>query len=737
MAIERNSALGKQRDKGHSHGWLFVFRLFGMAMFGLIAVLFVSKIPAYYVYLKETCIMTACEYAAITPLPHQVIEEAGLTETGFAALYTGITLGFFLVYFAVAALILVKRSKEPIAFVAALALMSLEAPTFIGMQWRDYEGLVAVIDGLTMVSFILFLLWFPNGKFVRPWVTYTTFGLLAIRLIAGYFPNQPWGVEQWPLWCNLLWFSLQYGILLYNQYNRFRYAAVAVEKQQTKWVVYGILLSLTGVFLLSVLPVLLQPDFYAIKDPIRMFLLDLGVKLCMLPIPVTLILSVMRKRLWDIDPIVNRTLIYFLLSVLIIALYTLIVWYLSVLFHSEHYRIYSLLATGVVAVVFAPLKERLQRIVNQMLYGKREDPYTVLLQLGNRLKETLNPADSLDVVVQTVIDSLRIPYAGIGFMQQGESVLVAGKRKEKDPEEISIELYSGGTVLGWLYMGARSPGEAFMESDRKLIGAIARQAGIVVQSVKQAIEIQLLLEHLRESREALIFAREEERRAMRRNLHDDIAPRLATMRLTASVAADWLHKDPVKAMEILTKFKAEISETVDEIRGIVYDLRPHALDELGLIGAIRQRVEQLKDMQAVNGITNVDSLEIRLDAPDQVPNLPAAVEVGAYRIASEALVNVVKHAGASLCVIRMTLDGHDLVIETRDNGIGLSGFYENRLGKQGIGLTSIRERAIELGGTCVIENIENGQGTRIEARLPIKPYFDQRERHEYDKSISS
>ncbi|AJY74852.1 sensor histidine kinase [Paenibacillus beijingensis] len=737
MGAKRITTLGKQRGQGHPNGWLFVFRLTGMFMFGLIAVLFVSKIPSYYVYLKETCLMTACEYAAITPLPRQVVEKAGLTETGFALLYTGITLGFFLIYFAVAALILAKRPREPISIIASLALMSLVTPTFIGMQWRWYEGLVAVIDGLTMVSFILFLLWFPNGKFVRPWVTYPTIGLLAIRLISSCFPNQPWGIEQWPMWCNFLWFALQYGILLYNQYYRFRYAAVAVEKQQTKWVFYGIMLSLTGVFLLSFLPVFFQSDFYEIRDPVWMFLLDLGVMLCTLPIPVTLGISVMRKRLWDIDPIVNRTLVYFLLSTLIIALYTLIVWYLSVLFHSEHYRFYSLFAAGVVAVVFAPLKEKLQRMVNQMLYGKKEDPYTALLQLGIRLKETLNPVESLDIVVQTVIDSLRIPYAGIGLIQNGETVLVAGERKENDQGEFSIELSSGGTALGWLYMGARSPGESFTEADRKLIDAIARQAGIVVRSVKQAMDIQLLLENLRESKEALIFAREEERREMRRNLHDDIAPRLAAMRLTASVASDWIRKDPEKAMEILTKFKADISETVDEIRGIVYDLRPHALDELGLVGAVRQRVEQLRDMQAVNGITDVDLLDIRLDAPDQLPNLPAAVEVGAYRIASEALVNVVKHADASSCVIRIALDECDLVIETTDNGIGLSGFYANRAGKQGIGLTSIRERALELGGSCVIESFENGRGTKITARLPIKPLLDHGEGHVHVKSISS
>lgn len=734
LEAKTNATWTHQEEQSHPNGWLFVFRWAGMAVFGLIVILYIGKLPSYYMYLKESCPTGSCEYAAITPLPRQAVEQAGFSGTGFALLYTGIALGFFLIHFVVASLILVKRPKEPISVIASLALMSIITPTFIRMQWREYAGLIGAIEGLTMVALILFLLLFPNGRNVKPWVAWTTIGLLAVRVTAGYFPGQPWGVDRWPLWCTLLWFVSQYGILFYSQFIRFR-KAPAIEKQQTKWVIYGMALAVTGVFLCSVVPLVFQPDFFERNDPLWMFFIDLGVQVSILAIPITLGLSVMRKRLWDIDPIVNRTLVYFLLSMLIIALYVLTVWYLSFLFRTEHDQIYSFIAAGVVAVVFAPLKEKLQRLVNQLLYGKKDDPFTVLLQLGNRLKETFSPAESLDIVVQTVKDSLRIPYAGIAVIQNGANVLVAGGRKENDPDEVAIELSSGGSTLGWLYIGARSPGEAFSETDRKLIGAIARQAGIVVQSVKQAMDIQLLLETLRESREALIFAREEERRAMRRNLHDDIAPRLAAMRLTASVAADWIRKDPAKAIEIVTKFKADISETVDEIRGIVHDLRPHALDELGLVGAIRQRIDQLRDMQAVKGITKETLLEIRLEAPEQLPILPAAVEVGAYRIATESLVNVVKHAAASVCDIRIALEGRDLVIETTDNGIGLSASQAGRPEKPGIGLTSMRERAVELGGSCVMESLADGRGTRIEARLPIKP-FEQGEGHNHVKGIS-
>lgn len=727
MPVKSNSAEKPIELHRHPNGWLFLIRIVSVSVCSLVSFLFLSKVPSYFDYLKTSCLTTSCEYAAITPLPKSVLEQAGLSDTAFAVLYTGIALFFFIAYFTAASLILVKRPTKPISYIAAMALISFATPTFIQMQWRESEWLPVFLDGLSLFSFVLFLLLFPNGKFIRPWVVYATIGLMTMRLAAGYFPDQPWGERHWPLWLTFLWLSLQYGILIYSQYTRYRFTSGSIARQQTKWVVYGILISLTGVFLLSVTPLFFQADFYEVRNPVWMFLLDLGVQLFLLPIPLTLSISILRKRLWDIDPLVSRTIVYLSLTAIIIALYSLTVWYLSLLFHTSQHQLFSLFAAGVVAVIFAPLKEKLQHLVNRLLYGQRHDPFTVLMQLGNRLKETLSPMESLDIVVQTVKDSLRIPYAGISLIRQDETVMVSGTRIES-ADELSIPLSGSGGTLGWLYIGARSPGEAFNSADHKLIGVLARQAGIVVQSVKQAVDIQLLLEHLQESKEALIFAREEERRAMRRNLHDDIAPRLAAMRLTASVAIDWIRKDPDKAVELMASFKKDIGETVDEIREIVYNLRPHALDEFGLVGAIRQRVEQLKDFQTLKEITNAKPLSIQFDAPERLPILPAAIEVGAYRIASEALVNVVKHASADSCRVRLTItENSELVIEVMDNGIGMTGHPAFTAEHKGIGLISLRERALELGGTCVIENPESGRGTTLVVRLPIKTLHDRGE----------
>jgi signal transduction histidine kinase len=357
--------------------------------------------------------------------------------------------------------------------------------------------------------------------------------------------------------------------------------------------------------------------------------------------------------------------------------------------------------------------------VNRLVYGVQTDPFSVLEKLGNRLKEPSSPEAVLDLVVRTVKDSLRLPYAAIHVTHQGEAQRMASAGFEAGGKVSQLPLVAGGQELGSLLVCTRGPEESFSDADWKLLNILARQAGVVVQGVKQAMDIRMLLGDLQEMREQLIFAREEERRSIRKNLHDDIAPRLAAMRLTSDLVVDWIRKDPNKAIDIMNKFKQDIGETVNEIRGIVYDLRPQALDELGLSGAIGQRVEQLLQLQRVKDIAAAEPLRVELDLPEQLPPLPAAVEVGAYRIVTEAMLNVVKHARASFCLVRIVLMEDDgmMKIDIVDNGVGLGASPAQQEG--GLGLFSLRERAEELGGRCTIESAEAG-GTHVSAALPLR-----------------
>jgi signal transduction histidine kinase len=230
--------------------------------------------------------------------------------------------------------------------------------------------------------------------------------------------------------------------------------------------------------------------------------------------------------------------------------------------------------------------------------------------------------------------------------------------------------------------------------ERSLLAMISRRAGVTAQVVRQAQDLVL-------ARERLVLAREEERRRLRRNLHDNIGPTLAALSLKAGAVRNLIEQDPPAAHEQMNELREHIQSVITDIRRVVYDLRPPALDELGIIPAIREQAS----------LFSTGGLQVRVDAPVQMPPLPAAVEVAAYRIVMEALTNVARHSQARLCEIHLRLNDQ-VHIEVVDDGVGLPDQH-----RAGVGIASMRERVAELGGSCTIESPAEG-GTRVAASLP-------------------
>jgi signal transduction histidine kinase len=168
-----------------------------------------------------------------------------------------------------------------------------------------------------------------------------------------------------------------------------------------------------------------------------------------------------------------------------------------------------------------------------------------------------------------------------------------------------------------------------------------------------------------------------------------------------------MRRDPDAAEELLLDLKADAQDAITDIRRLVYGLRPPALDDLGLLGALRESAAQY----------GAKGLNVSVEAPEGLPPLSAAVEVAAYRIAQEALTNVARHAGASACTVYLAIEEtNDLCVEVSDNGRGMPDLQHNS--HVGVGLTSMRERASELGGSLIVEALPEG-GTRVRAGLPL------------------
>ncbi|HEV2028055.1 MAG TPA: sensor histidine kinase [Candidatus Dormibacteraeota bacterium] len=458
------------------------------------------------------------------------------------------------------------------------------------------------------------------------------------------------------------------------------------ERQQLKWVALvagAIVPAFAAHFLIQLVWRGSVPDYGA-------FVL---APLLIVGLPAATAIAILNYGLYEIDVLINRTVVYVVLTIVVIGFYVGVVGFLGVLFQQKVDLLVSLLATGVIALVFAPLRDRVQGAVNRLLFGVRRDPYEILADLGRQLETTSADTPLLEAVAGTVARALRLPYVAIRVpADAGEAIHAEHGSIAGEPVVIPLVYQGEPTGELVLSLGLRRP--QLSAADQRLLADLTRQAAAAVHSVVVTTQLQ-------RSRERLVSALEEERRRLRRDLHDGLGPALAAQTLKAGSARALFIRDPERAQALLEELEVDAQTAMADVRRLVYNLRPPALDELGLAGAIRQ-----------TAATHAGGMQMMVDVPDVLPPLPAAVELAAYRIAQEALTNVTRHARAGRCRLRLTVN-EDLMLEVVDNGIGLAG-----AGPPGVGMSSIRERAAELGG---ISSIGPGRsnGTRVFVQLPL------------------
>lgn len=689
--------------------WLNLARLFQVAVICLTIGLFIISIPINYERLSSACKTGPCAPGELTPESVEALNDAGMSLDTLIKITIALDIFVAMIYTASAILIFIRKPNDLLTIFVTIMLVTFGVATFsneiqgMAVAFPQWNWLTKTIEMIGNCAIVAFFFVFPTGRFVPRKSEFILAGWIMFQLPRYYFPDSSLNLlRSNPGLYNALFAG---GILTGVVAQIYRYWRVSnsTERLQTKWVVFGTAIGV-GVYITTRLLTMLLSDPNGHDLPINLALFVVST-LFMLLLPISISIAVLRYRLWDINPIINRTLVYGALSASTIAFYIFAVGFFSNYFQQSRANfILSFLATGVIAFLFEPLRERLQRAFNRLMYGERDDPATVLMRLSARLDSALAPDSVLPTIVETVAQTLRLPYVAITLNLPDQEPRIIASAGSPQTGLIPLPLNYQSEQVGELLLAPRAAGESFSVADMNLLNIIAQQAGVAAHTVRLTEELQQLNVDLQQSRERLVTAQEEERRRLRRDLHDGVGPTLASLSQRLDTAADLVERDPELSVQLLKELKGQVKSTVAEIRRLVYALRPPVLDEFGLVSAIR---EHIAPYMGPNG------LQVTFDVTEPMPPLPAAVEVAAYRILLEAFTNVIHHAEAGQCDIKIKLDGNTLLLEVSDDGKGLS-----IKSHPGIGFTSMHERASELGGEYMIENISAG-GTRVSAQLPI------------------
>ena len=404
-----------------------------------------------------------------------------------------------------------------------------------------------------------------------------------------------------------------------------------------------------------------------------------------LPLPIVIGFAILARGLYDLRTAANRTLVWLTLSIAVAGVLALVIGIGGLLGRSASTPWLSWVAAGVAAACFAPLRDVLQRGINRLTYGRWTEPYALLAELGQQL-EASSDIDRLLADVAAELHELGLRDVRIAAADSSEDA-------DDLADRVAIPLSAYGALVGTL--SYRVGDSQLRPRDRQLLEDLAGHLGGVLHA-------RLLMTDLQRARERLVLGREEERRRLRRDLHDGLGPALAGHLLRLDVIASRLPAD-AEAAQLVDTLRDELRDTVQDVRRLVEGLRPPALDELGLGGALRQVANRLSSGSGVVATVRCDD----------VPSLPAAIEVAAYRIATEAMTNVIKHAHARSCTVDVRIEPNVLAVQVQDDGVGLPAVAAGR----GHGWRTMRERAEELRGS--FEMFTPDAGTVVVARLPL------------------
>ncbi len=620
----------------------------------------------------------------------------------------------------VGATLAARRPRQPIGWVCCAPLLvgigffaeqyavhslSTSSGGLPGELWMGWLGTWVWLPGYLTIWTLLLLL-FPDGRPPSPrwrplvWVTVAVIGVATVSTAAAAnlldSPSLPnpvggGGVPDVGGPLQALTVLVLAPLCLLGLLVRYRRTPPA-ERPRLK------LFTAAGGLAVSI-PVMATAAGLLLDAPVPLGPYHVAGVVAMLGLAAGVALAVIRYGLYgidlEIDALVNRLLVYASLLAVAGGLFVTVMALVRALLADQPLLVPLLLATAGAASVWRPLRRRLQHGVDRLLYRMRGYDYRLLTALGDCVRSTVGTDSVLPAMVETMAAGLKLPLVSV-TVGYDDDVVASATYGEPRSDAVVIPLIHREEQVGWLTVAPRSFGEPFDAADRRLLDDLAGQVALAAQAFCLTADLQ-------RSRERLVTAREEERRRLRRDLHDGLQPALAGVSLGLDAVRNILGGDP-RVDDLLERLRAELVNAGADIRRLVYDLRPPALDELGLVGALRQQASRFR----LSG----EGPDVVVTAPTDFHGLPAAVEVAAYRIGQEAIENVRKHAGAKHCEVILALADGLLELEIRDDGEGLDAART-----AGVGLLAMRERAAELGGTCSIESLATG-GARVRATFP-------------------
>ena len=408
-------------------------------------------------------------------------------------------------------------------------------------------------------------------------------------------------------------------------------------------------------------------------------------------VPMAVAVAVTRDRLYDLDLAIRRAVVTVAVVVSLLACYLGLYVVLDLVRPNP-----SAFEAGLVGAAVFPVALLLTRWVRQVAWGRRVDIANAVTGLGQRMRDRLTIPEVPAAVCEEIVGSLGLRFARLELeTSDGVRTLAEVRLCEAEAEPVTFDLWHRGTVVGRMVVAPPEGREHLDEMTVQALASLADQVAPVVAALR-------LDEELLRSREQLVTAREEERLRLSRDLHDDVGPTLAGIRLQLDAVRARLPED-APALELMDRAVIAIQDALGIVRRVAYRLRPPELDTLGLVGALRE----------LSVFLSAPTFKVEAVLPEDVSSLSKSVEVAAYRIVAEALTNVVKHAQATAATVRLVIDDRGVVVEVEDNGVG----FPQDANSRGMGLKFMAQRAQEISGEFSRRTTE--AGSLVRAVLPL------------------